>query len=201
MLDISITLVVIAHVVVSLLLILVILMQRPKQEGLGAAFGAGMTDAAFGAKTTDVLQKGTVYLGTLFFIFSLVLAILMGKRNAIEGKNYASDGGSSASAPVETPEAENSVLGNAGNVVAPTPAEGTTAPVETTIAPVETTIAPEETTTAPEETNTAPEETTTAPEGTTTAPEGTNEAPKNLEEVPPDDVNTSTEENKVPVGG
>jgi len=173
MLDISITLVVIAHVVVSLLLILVILMQRPKQEGLGAAFGAGMTDAAFGAKTTDVLQKGTVYLGTLFFIFSLVLAILMGKRNAIEGKNYASDGGSSASAPVETPEAENSVLGNAGNVVAPTPAEGTTAPVETTI----------------------------APEETTTAPEGTNEAPKNLEEVPPDDVNTSTEENKVPVGG
>ncbi|MDB4395783.1 preprotein translocase subunit SecG, partial [Akkermansiaceae bacterium] len=104
MLDISITLVVIAHVVVSLLLILVILMQRPKQEGLGAAFGAGMTDAAFGAKTTDVLQKGTVYLGTLFFIFSLVLAILMGKRNAIEGKNYASDGGSSAGAPVETTE-------------------------------------------------------------------------------------------------
>ena len=187
MLDISITLVVIAHVVVSLLLILVILMQRPKQEGLGAAFGAGMTDAAFGAKTTDVLQKGTVYLGTLFFIFSLVLAILMGKRNAIEGKNYASDGGSSASAPVETPEAENSVLGNAGNVVAPTPAKGSTTP--------------EETTTAPEGTTTAPEGTTTAPEGTTIAPEGTNEAPKNLEEVPTDDVNTSTEENKVPVGG
>ena len=201
MLDISITLVVIAHVVVSLLLILVILMQRPKQEGLGAAFGAGMTDAAFGAKTTDVLQKGTVYLGTLFFIFSLVLAILMGKRNAIEGKNYASDGGSSASAPVETPEAENSVLGNAGNVVAPTPAEGSTAPAEGSTAPEETTTAPEGTTTAPEETTTAPEETTTAPEGTTTAPEGTNEAPKNLEEVPTDDVNTSTEENKVPVGG
>ena len=194
MLDISITLVVIAHVVVSLLLILVILMQRPKQEGLGAAFGAGMTDAAFGAKTTDVLQKGTVYLGTLFFIFSLVLAILMGKRNAIEGKNYASDGGSSASAPVETPEAENSVLGNAGNVVAPTPAEGSTAPAEGSTAPAEGS-------TAPEETTTAPEETTTAPEGTTTAPEGTNEAPKNLEEVPTDDVNTSTEENKVPVGG
>ena len=135
MLDISITLVVIAHVVVSLLLILVILMQRPKQEGLGAAFGAGMTDAAFGAKTTDVLQKGTVYLGTLFFIFSLVLAILMGKRNAIEGKNYASDGGSSASAPVETTEAENSVLGNAGNVVAPVPAEAIAPPAETNEAP------------------------------------------------------------------
>ena len=143
MLDIFITLVVIAHVVVSLLLILVILMQRPKQEGLGAAFGAGMTDAAFGAKTTDVLQKGTVYLGTLFFIFSLVLAILMGKRNAIEGKNYASDGGSSASAPVETTEAENSVLGNAGNVVAPVPAESIAPPAEAIAPPAETNEAPE----------------------------------------------------------
>ena len=94
---------VIAHIVVSLLLILVILMQRPKQEGLGAAFGSGMTDAAWGARTTDVLQKGTVYLGTLFFVFSLVLAILMGKKNSIEGKNFASDGGSTAQAPTEAP--------------------------------------------------------------------------------------------------
>ena len=94
-LNIAINLVVIAHVVVSLLLILVILMQRPKQEGLGAAFGSGMTDAAWGARTTDVLQKGTVYLGTLFFVFSLVLAILFGKRNAIEGKRADEDGASS----------------------------------------------------------------------------------------------------------
>ena len=93
-LNIAINLVVIAHVVVSLLLILVILMQRPKQEGLGAAFGSGMTDAAWGARTTDVLQKGTVYLGTLFFVFSLVLAILFGKRNAIEGKRADEDGAS-----------------------------------------------------------------------------------------------------------
>ena len=115
MLDISITLVVIAHIVVSLLLILVILMQRPKQEGLGAAFGSGMTDAAWGARTTDVLQKGTVYLGTLFFVFSLVLAILMGKRNAIDSKNYASDGGSTAKATVEA---------SADPVIAETPTPG-----------------------------------------------------------------------------
>ena len=182
MLDISITLVVIAHVVVSLLLILVILMQRPKQEGLGAAFGAGMTDAAFGAKTTDVLQKGTVYLGTLFFIFSLVLAILMGKRNAIEGKNYASDGGSSASAPVETTEAENSVLGNAGNVVAPVPAEAIAPVPAEAIAPV-------------------PAEAIAPPAEAIAPPAGTNEAPKNPEEAPTDGANTPTEENKVPVGG
>ena len=122
MLDISITLVVIAHVVVSLLLILVILMQRPKQEGLGASFGSGVTDAAWGARTTDVLQKGTVYLGTLFFIFSLVLAILMGKRNAINGKDFASDGSSSQDAPVESNEGDTAPLGDDIPAPAPTPA-------------------------------------------------------------------------------
>jgi len=92
MLDISISLVIIAFVVISFLLILVIMMQRPKQEGLGAAFGAGMTDAAFGARTTDVLQKGTVYLGTLFFVLALLLSVLMGKRNAIEGQRADAEG-------------------------------------------------------------------------------------------------------------
>ena len=90
--EIWIKLVIIAHVVVSALLILVILMQRPKQEGLGAAFGSGATDAVWGARTTDVLQRGTVYLGTLFFVFSLVLAILVGKNNEAQSKRADSDG-------------------------------------------------------------------------------------------------------------
>ena len=80
-LSISINLLLVAHVVISLLLILVVLMQRPKQEGLGAAFGGGVTDQMFGAQTTNVLQKGTVYLGTLFVVLSLVLAILIGNKN------------------------------------------------------------------------------------------------------------------------
>ena len=71
-LNISINLLLVIHVIVCLLLALVVLMQRPKQEGLGAAFGSGLTDQAFGARTTDVLQKGTVYLGTLFFIITVI---------------------------------------------------------------------------------------------------------------------------------
>ncbi|MBR7109749.1 MAG: preprotein translocase subunit SecG, partial [Akkermansia sp.] len=35
--------------IVCAMLLLLVLMQRPKQEGLGAAFGAQMTDQAFGA--------------------------------------------------------------------------------------------------------------------------------------------------------
>ena len=81
-LNISINLLLVIHVAICLLLALVVLMQRPKQEGLGAAFGAGLTDQAFGARTTDVLQKGTIYLGTLFFVITLVLAILIGKRQS-----------------------------------------------------------------------------------------------------------------------
>ncbi|MFK7912131.1 MAG: preprotein translocase subunit SecG [Akkermansiaceae bacterium] len=81
-LTISINLLLVIHVIVCILLALVVLMQRPKQEGLGAAFGGGVTDLAFGAQTTNVLQKGTVYLGTLFFVITLILAILIGKRQA-----------------------------------------------------------------------------------------------------------------------
>lgn len=198
MLDISITLVVIAHVVVSLLLILVILMQRPKQEGLGAAFGAGMTDAAFGAKTTDVLQKGTVYLGTLFFIFSLVLAILMGKRNSIEGKNYASDGGSVANAPVESNEGGSSLLENSGEGIIDTPADATGTPVDATGTPAEGAETPAEGTGIPAEGTETPAEAIEIPaEGTETPAEETG-TPAEGAETPAEA--TETPEGGVPVG-
>jgi preprotein translocase subunit SecG len=80
-LSVSITLLLIVFVIVCLLMSLLILMQRPKQEGLGAAFGSGMTDQMFGARTTNVLQRGTVYLGSLFFILTITLAILYARKN------------------------------------------------------------------------------------------------------------------------
>ena len=80
-LSISINLLLVIFVIVCLLMTLLILMQRPKQEGLGAAFGGGVTDQVFGARTTNVLQRGTVYLGSMFFILSLALAVLIGHKN------------------------------------------------------------------------------------------------------------------------
>jgi len=80
-LSISINLLLVIFVIVCLLMTLIILMQRPKQEGLGAAFGGGVTDQVFGARTTNVLQRGTVYLGSLFFLLSLALAVLIGQKN------------------------------------------------------------------------------------------------------------------------
>lgn len=67
---------IIVHVIVCLLMVTVVLMQRPKSEGLGAAFGGGMTENLFGAQTTHVLQSFTVWLGGAFFALTLVIAIL-----------------------------------------------------------------------------------------------------------------------------
>jgi preprotein translocase subunit SecG len=65
-----------------LLMVLVILMQRPKSEGLGAAFGGGMTENLFGAQTTNVLVKFTAWLAGIFFVLTFALSILYARRGA-----------------------------------------------------------------------------------------------------------------------
>ena len=150
-LNISIDLLLVIFVIVCLLMTLVILMQRPKQEGLGAAFGGGVTDQVFGARTTNVLQRGTVYLGSLFFILSLALAVLIGQKNKTISTVTKADTAAKveAAAPVKAPE-----------VVVPKslqeelPADLTTPPAET---PATTTPAPEVAPSTPNET--APTET------------------------------------------
>ena len=63
-------------VLVAALMVLVILMQRPKSEGLGAAFGAGVTENIFGAQTTNVLVKFTTWLAGIFFLLTFALSVL-----------------------------------------------------------------------------------------------------------------------------
>jgi preprotein translocase subunit SecG len=69
------------YVLVSLLMVLVILMQRPKSEGLGAAFGAGVTENIFGAQTTNVLVKFTSWLAGIFFVVTFALSILYARKS------------------------------------------------------------------------------------------------------------------------
>ena len=90
MLPIIINVLLVIHVLVSLFIILLVLMQRPKNEGLGAAFGGGATDQLFGAQTTNVLQTITRWLGGIFFALTLLLSILYvkqgGGRSPIQDK-------------------------------------------------------------------------------------------------------------------
>ncbi|MEY2501203.1 MAG: preprotein translocase subunit SecG [Verrucomicrobiota bacterium] len=68
------------YVFVALLMMLVILMQRPKSEGLGAAFGGGVTENIFGAQTTNVLTKVTGWLAAIFFFLTFFLSILYARK-------------------------------------------------------------------------------------------------------------------------
>lgn len=109
-LNISIQLLFAVLVVVSLLLLGVVLMQRPKQEGLGAAFGAAITDQAFGARTTDVLKKATVYFGSAFMLLCLLLAMLINRQHVKSSESLLSPqmqeaaAKQEASVTVKTPE-------------------------------------------------------------------------------------------------
>jgi len=69
------------NLLITVLIILITLMQRPKQEGLGAAFGGGMTDNLFGAQTTNVLAKITRWLGGMFFVICLVVSALYARQS------------------------------------------------------------------------------------------------------------------------
>ena len=99
MLPIVIKILLVIHVLVSLLIILLVLMQRPKNEGLGAAFGGGATDQLFGAQTTNVLQLITRWLGGIFFVLTLLLSILYVKQGG--GKSAVQD---KLTAPTVIPE-------------------------------------------------------------------------------------------------
>src|SRR5947209_16754000 len=70
------------YVLVALLMLLVILMQRPKSEGLGAAFGGGVTENIFGAQTTNVLVKFTGWLAGIFFMLTFVLSVLYAQHSS-----------------------------------------------------------------------------------------------------------------------
>jgi preprotein translocase subunit SecG len=70
------------YVIVALLMVFVILMQRPKSEGLGAAFGGGVTENIFGAQTTNVLTKITAWLAGIFFLLTFALSIMYAHRSA-----------------------------------------------------------------------------------------------------------------------
>src|SRR5213082_3313392 len=75
-----ITVLLVLFVLVSGLMVLVILMQRPKSEGLGAAFGGGVTENIFGAQTTNVLVKFTTWLAGIFFALTFGLSVLYAHR-------------------------------------------------------------------------------------------------------------------------
>lgn len=75
------TLVVILHVIVSIALILIILLQTGKGADIGAVFGGGSSQTLFGSSgPTSFLSKLTAAAAVIFMCTSLFLAYFSGSR-------------------------------------------------------------------------------------------------------------------------
>ena len=145
-------------VLVALLMVLVILMQRPKSEGLGAAFGGAVTENIFGAQTTNVLVKFTSWLAGIFFALTFALSILYAHQSTADSafrralmKSQAAPQTSPApttaqplpgSSPTAAPNSGAGVLPAGTATAATSPSSAAQTAASPTAAPVETATNP-----------------------------------------------------------
>jgi preprotein translocase subunit SecG len=78
--DILIGFLTVVHVLVALFVIVLVLMQKSSEQGVGAAFGGGVTETVFGAGTTTALVRMTIYCACALLATTLILAVLHSHR-------------------------------------------------------------------------------------------------------------------------
>jgi preprotein translocase subunit SecG len=136
--DLAISILKVVFAVVAVLMVFVILMQRPRSEGLGAAFGGGVTENIFGAQTTNVLTKVTSWLAAIFFLLTFALSILYARKGNLQSNLHGELLKSQTPAPAvsATPVPGVSVSPNPAATGTVTPAPSTSAsPAATSPAP------------------------------------------------------------------
>lgn len=114
-------------IVISILLVLLVLAQKTKDGGMGAALGGGMTESTFGADTGNVLSKTTINLSIAFFVLGFFLFL-----GHIYVRNHASAKGDllpTIAAPAAKPAATDAAKTPASGVAVPkAPAPATAEP-------------------------------------------------------------------------
>ncbi|MCK4428040.1 MAG: preprotein translocase subunit SecG [candidate division Zixibacteria bacterium] len=130
-----ITLLTMLHVIICICLIIVVLMQSAKGEGLAGAFGgSGITGAVFGGRgAATFLSKATTGLAIAFFLSCMVLSFLApvtgrgGRKSSVipeEAQKQATQGTVPAtSVPTPAPEAQPQTPPQ-GETQQPSPGEG-----------------------------------------------------------------------------
>jgi preprotein translocase subunit SecG len=137
------------HLIVCIALIVIVLFQADKGEGLAGAFGGGASSTLFGERggATEI-SKFTTGLAVVFMITSLVIAIWgptwekeadIARTNAYNSQPIvATPAKTQTPAPVATPNAAMPGLPMTAPVTNPAPITATPAPAAATPAPVET---------------------------------------------------------------
>ncbi|MBP7055630.1 MAG: preprotein translocase subunit SecG [Candidatus Omnitrophica bacterium] len=72
--------IIVIHVVVSLVLIAVILLQAGRGGGLSETFGGSSTQTVFGTKTSVFLKRATAASAIIYILTCLTLAVMTGHR-------------------------------------------------------------------------------------------------------------------------
>jgi preprotein translocase subunit SecG len=122
----------VVHVLVAIFVIVLVLMQKSSEQGVGAAFGGGVTETVFGAGTTTALVRMTVYCGCTLLATTLLLAVLHSHRRASQSLMQRS----LANMPINTAPAQpaspfSSMPSTPASGTAPAPTAPATTPSST----------------------------------------------------------------------
>jgi preprotein translocase subunit SecG len=133
---------VVALFLVCLLVVLVILMQRPSANaGMGSALGGGAAETVFGGESANVLSKMTTALTVILFILSF--GLYLGFVAAYEKKKGGSGAlGDKATAPVTAPAAPTATAPVAPKAPVATPANPAPAAAKPQSTPAPTATTP-----------------------------------------------------------
>ncbi len=102
------TFLIIIHVIVSIALIMIILLQTGKGADMGAAFGGGSSQTLFGSTgSSTFLSKATTLAAIVFMITSLGLAYISGnstKSSIMMNEKAPIEQQAAPAAPEESPQ-------------------------------------------------------------------------------------------------
>jgi len=124
---------VVALFLVCILVVLVILMQRPSANaGMGAALGGGAAETVFGGESANVLSKMTTTLTVILFIlsFGLYLGFVAREKPSVKALDAAA---------TAAPAAPATAAPAAAAPAAPTPVAAPAAKPQSTPAPAAST--------------------------------------------------------------
>lgn len=110
------------EIIICFLMSGVILLQKPKDGGLGVSFGGGMGESLFGAQMGNVLTKVTVGLAVMFLLNTIVLSRLTSGSgtSVMEGVSTPAPAAQDAALPFSGPAGDSAPIAPA----APMPPAG-----------------------------------------------------------------------------